>query len=147
MASNSAERIVLLPIKPLYAEAIMIGSKKVEFRKARFDSEVLYAVVYASRPDREILGYFEVCDIVEDSPEALWARYHEVAGISQEDFQAYYASSTIGIAIEIGNVYPLRNPAPFTILGEALTPPQSFMYLTNEAFEMLRTKQFSEKGG
>lgn len=138
MASNSAERIVLLPIQPRFARSIMNGEKKVEFRKVRFRNEVSHVVMYASSPIQKILGYFEVSYIDEDSPKELWARYNAVAGMFQDEFQAYYASFTRGVAIGIGSICALRNPVPLRTLGESLTAPQSFVYLTAEAFEMVR---------
>lgn len=138
MASNSAQRIVLLPIRPRFARSIMSGKKKVEFRKVRFRDEVSHVVVYASSPIQKILGYFEVCYVDEDPPKELWAHHNAVAGMLEGEFQAYYASSTRGIAIGIGKVCALRNPVSLRTLGGSLTPPQSFVYLTTEAFEMIR---------
>jgi len=138
MASNSAERIVLLPIQPRFARSIMTGEKRVEFRKVRFRNEVSHVVVYASSPIQKILGYFEVCYMDVDSPKELWTRYNAVAGMLQDEFEAYYASSTRGVAIGIGNIRALRKPVPLGTLSESLTAPQGFAYLTEEAFEMIR---------
>lgn len=138
MASNSAERIVLLPIRPRFARSIMTGEKKVEFRKVRFRNEVSHVVVYASSPIQKILGYFEVSYMDQGSPKELWTRYNVEGKIFQDEFEAYYASSTRAIAIGIGNIYPLRNPVPLRRLGQSLTAPQGFMYLADEAFEIIR---------
>lgn len=138
MASNQVERIVLLPIQPRFARSIMTGEKKVEFRKVRFRNQVSHIVVYSSSPIQKILGYFEVSYVDENSPKELWARYNAEAGMFQDEFEAYYASSTLGIAIGIGNIYPLRNPVPLRRLDESLTAPQGFVYLADKAFEMIR---------
>ena len=116
----------------------MTGEKRVEFRKVRFRNEVSHVVLYASSPIQKILGYFEVSYMDEDSPKELWARYDAEAGMFQDEFEAYYGSSTRGIAIGIGNIYPLRNPMPLRTLSESLTAPQGFVYLVDEAFEMIR---------
>lgn len=118
----------------------MTGEKRVEFRKVRFRNEVSHVVVYASSPIQKILGYFEVCYMDEDSPKKLWARYNAVAGMLQDEFEAYYAFSTRGVAIGIGNIRALRKPVPLDTLSESLTAPQGFVYLTEEAFEMIRRR-------
>ena len=75
MASNTSKRIVLLPIRPQYANLIMGGKKKVEFRKVKFRNDLSHVVMYISNPIRKVLGYFEVSHVDEDSPKELWARW------------------------------------------------------------------------
>ena len=116
----------------------MKGEKRVEFRKVRFRSEISHIVVYASSPLQRIVGYFEVSHVDVDSPSVLWARYSAVAGIPQSEFQAYYGSYDRGVAVGVGKVSALRNPVPLTTLGESIVAPQSFMYITPEAFEIIR---------
>jgi len=116
----------------------MTGEKKVEFRKVRFRNEVSHVVVYASSPVQKILGYFEVAYMDEGSPKELWSRYSAVAGMFQDEFEAYYASATRGIAIGIGNICALRNPVPLRTLGASLTAPQGFVYLADEPFQVIR---------
>jgi len=138
MDSNSARQVVLLPIQPQFARLIMIGEKKVEFRKVRFREQVSYIVVYASNPVKKILGYFRVSHIDEGSPGDLWERYSSVGKIAHEEFLAYYACSTRGVAIGIGKVCTLRNVIPLSTLDKSLTAPQCFMYLTAKSFERIR---------
>jgi predicted transcriptional regulator len=137
MVSNSGRQVVLLPIQPRFARLIMLGEKKVEFRKVRFRKPVSYVVVYASRPVQKILGYFEVSHVDEGSPQDLWERYSSAGGIIYEEFQAYYSHSTRGLAIGIGQVWALKEAIPLSMLGSSLRVPQSFMYLKARAFERI----------
>ena len=92
MDPGSNKRIVLIAIRPRFAESIMKGQKRVEFRKVRFREKISHMVIYASKPTQRILGYFQVPNIEEDSPENLWARYHYVSGMSYDEFIDYYAA-------------------------------------------------------
>lgn len=135
MASNSDRRIALLPIHPRFAQSIMASKKRVEFRKVRFRSEVSHIVLYATAPLRKVLGYFEVSHVDQDSPDALWVRYGAAAGMLREEFEAYFQCTTQGVAIGVGRVYCLGTPLPLVAVDQSLRPPQSFRYLTPEAFE------------
>jgi predicted transcriptional regulator len=137
MASVEDKQIALLPIQPRYAESIISGQKKVEFRKVKFRRDVSHVVVYASSPIKKIIGYFEVSYIDEDTPEKLWSRYKEVGGIVYEDFKDYYSSSDKGIVIGVGEVCTLSSPLPLSILDQSLTVPQSFSYLSIDALKIL----------
>jgi predicted transcriptional regulator len=138
MAADSTSRIALLSIQPKFAQLIMDGKKRIEFRKRRFAKKISHVVVYATTPIQKIIGYFEVDQIEWDSPRELWARYEEVGGILHEEFIEYYASAEGGIAICIGDVYALPTPLPLTAVGVNGSPPQSFSYITTESFEKLR---------
>ena len=59
---------VILSIKPIYAQAIMNGTKKVEFRKKIFKRPVDKIFVYSSSPEQKIIGFFTISEIVEDEP-------------------------------------------------------------------------------
>lgn len=134
MASSSIRRIALLSIHPRFAESIMGRKKRVEFRKVRFRSEVSHVVVYATAPLQKVLGYFEVCHVDQDSPDALWERYGTGAGMFREEFDAYFRYKTQGVAIGVGRVHCLPTPVALVALDESLTAPQSFTYLTHDAF-------------
>ncbi len=119
---------VILSIKPHYAHSILSGKKKVEFRKAKFKSEVKKIYIYSSAPDQRIIGYFLVKEILSDKPANLWNKYNEVGSISKEDFFEYYSDKEIGYSILIDKVFKFKNPIDPKTLFENFTPPQSFCY-------------------
>ncbi|HEM61839.1 MAG TPA: ASCH domain-containing protein, partial [Chloroflexi bacterium] len=107
VAGGEVGSLALLPIHPRFAELIINGHKKVEFRKTKFRQHVSHVVLYASRPVQGIIAYFEVSGIRAGSAESLWARYQSVSGIERGEFDAYYSPGGNGIAIEIGRVWVL----------------------------------------
>ncbi len=128
MAGETSTTVVLLPIKPRYARPIMDGTKGVEFRKTPFARKPTHVLVYASSPVMRLLGYFEVSEVVVDSVDALWARYADVGGVTQDDFREYYAGREHGVALGVGRVHAFADPLPLAALGLRI-PPQSFMYI------------------
>ena len=129
MACREDAHVVLLPIKPRYAEPIMEGRKRVEFRKTTFSARPSHVVVYASSPTQRIIGYFEVSGLEVGTVEELWERYAEVGCIEHEDFFNYYGSRQEGLALGVGTVTALDEPVALEDLGLGIRPPQSFMYL------------------
>jgi len=127
---------VLLPIKPEYAQPIMDGTKRVEFRKTVFTQTPTHVVVYASSPVKKVLGYFEVDAVDVDAVDTLWARYASVGGIAEGDFRDYYAGREHGVALGVERVVTLAEPVPLDALGLG-GPPQSFMYVDREVLRQL----------
>jgi predicted transcriptional regulator len=64
---------VLLSVKPSFAEAILAGVKKFEFRRVLFRRQDIKTVVlYASRPTCKVVGEFTLDEILSLDPDALW---------------------------------------------------------------------------
>ena len=84
--------MLLLSIRPNFADRIMDGSKKVEFRR-RHPRQIELGtrmLIYASSPVRALIGTAVVVEVVEASPEEVWDEYQAVGGIDHEQFNAYY---------------------------------------------------------
>ena len=64
--------VALLSIRPEYVQQIIEGTKKVEFRKKVFSNTVKKVVVYSSYPQKRIVGYFRVTNIIIDTPLDIW---------------------------------------------------------------------------
>ena len=120
---------VLLSVKPKYANEIVSGRKKYEFRKSIFKRENIEKMyIYSSSPVKKIIAIVDIDGILSDSPQKLWEQYHEDAGISEIEFFDYFKNSDIGYAIKISNV--LEFPIPIDpYIDEDFRPPQSFYYL------------------
>ena len=144
MDSKPGKRVVLLAIRPRFAESIFNGEKKVEFRKIRFRQRISHMVLYATKPIQKIVGYFYVRHVAENTPQYLWAHYRSVAGLNYEEFRDYYTSSSKGIAIEIGNTWKFRKPVPLSKLDNSFVIPQSFAYLPVEIFEAITNEYVEE---
>jgi predicted transcriptional regulator len=137
MARTTDRTVVLLSIKPKFADAIMAGEKRVEFRRVRCRPDVKVVLVYATSPVQRLVGYFDVAFIDESSPEGLWRRYGAVGGISQDEYQRYYAGAQTAIAIGVGKVHRLPGLCRLRQLSPTATPPQSFHYFPLQSLDRL----------
>jgi predicted transcriptional regulator len=122
---------ILLSIKPQFAEKILDGKKRFEFRKITFDTESIKSVViYATKPVGKVVGEFEVNGIYRDTPSKIWAKTKKFAGIDKVFFDEYYEGREVAVAIGVGAVQRYETPLELSAFGADITPPQSFRYLT-----------------
>ena len=121
---------VLLSVKPKYAEEILSGRKKYEFRRSVFKKQNIERVyIYSSSPVSRIVATFEIEQILKGSPETIWKLCNKYAGISKNDFFDYFKNSDVAYAIKIGNVDSFLNPINPHHIIEDFKPPQSFYYV------------------
>lgn len=117
-----------MSIKPEYAEAIFSGEKRFEFRRAIFRKPVDVVVVYTTSPVSQVMGEFDIDEVIFDTVEGLWRRTHRHAGIDRARFFTYFAGRDVGYAIAIGSVR--RYPRLLDLsTNYGIRPPQSFVYL------------------
>jgi len=125
-----------LSIKPEFAEKILSGEKRFEFRRVMPKREVQHVVVYASSPVRRLVGEFTVRRIVTASPSKLWRLTRSHAGISKGYFDDYFRDRSEAHAFEIGEVRLYERPLDPRKMSPAFRAPQSFVYLsTLKGFE------------
>lgn len=123
---------VVLSIKPEFAFKIFDGSKKYEFRKSIFkNTNVKSVIVYASSPVQQVIGEFEIEDILNYDLQTLWELTQEHSGISEDFYYKYFADKKQGFAIKIKKTKKYKKPK---CLREDfnLFPPQSFAYLKDK---------------
>jgi predicted transcriptional regulator len=121
---------VILSIKPQYAEKILDGTKRFEFRKAGFSmSGVTTVVIYATKPIGKVVGEFEIDKIHVDAPSKIWSKTKLHAGIDKKFFDEYYKDRSVAVAIGVGKVKKYTRAKELSSLGAGITPPQSFRYL------------------
>ena len=119
---------VVLSIKPEFAFKIFEGTKKFEFRKVIFKNENIKSIiVYASSPVQQVIGEFEIDEVLNHDLGTLWDLTQEHSGISEEFYYQYFANKEQGFAIKIKKPRKYRKPK---CLREDfnLLPPQSFAY-------------------
>jgi predicted transcriptional regulator len=127
---------VILSIKPKYAQAIIAGTKKVEFRKKIFKRPVDKVYIYSSSPTKKIIGYFTFSEIVEETPTELWSKFQNVGSIDKADFFDYFKDSEKGFAIVVDNVEKFKKGIDPIEFFENFCAPQSYIYIE----ENLKTK-------
>jgi predicted transcriptional regulator len=122
---------VLLSIKPEFVDKILDGSKTYEFRKSSFKRDGIKAVViYSTMPVGMVVAEFDIEYIVSEHPQKLWVRTEKSAGISKKFFDEYYSGRDKATAIKIGNIIKYKRPLKLSELGDGITAPQSYRYLT-----------------
>ena len=124
---------LLISIKPEFVKKILAYEKLYEFRKSIFKEDVDKIFIYSTYPVKKIVGYFEVGEIICESPQELWNSFSEVSGISKKDFFKYYANSNKGFAIKIDNLHIFEEYIDMNQY-EDFRAPQSFCYVENNKF-------------
>ncbi|MDP5805390.1 ASCH domain-containing protein [Pseudomonas aeruginosa] len=121
---------VLLSIKPEYAEKILQGKKKYEFRKSIFKNpEVKTVVIYATMPVGKVVGEFDFDEVLTDLPSVIWNETRKFSGISKSFFNDYFEGRNTAHAIKVRSVRRYEKPL---LLSEVLpggSAPQSYRYL------------------
>lgn len=118
-----------MSIRPQFANAILDGTKTVEFRKRALAGDVTRVMIYTTSPVQAVVGEFSVADQVVASPRVLWRRYARVAGIDRAAFFKYFEGTTDAVGILIDTVIQYETPRPLDEVNPGSRPPQSFMYL------------------
>lgn len=131
-------KIALLPIRPRFAEAILRGEKKVEFRRKTFGDKVKYVVIYVSSPVQKVVGFFEVDKIFRTSPSEAWELFQDVGSINEDEFAEYYRGTDQAASITIKNVKQFRSPIEVSQINNSFLPPQSYRYVSTAEFEKLK---------
>jgi len=142
----SPDNILLLSIKPKYAEQIFTGIKTVELRRVKTRLKTGDLVfVYVTSPDKQLLGWFEVESITEfeNKPKEInkiWEQIGQKTGITRPEFNNYYQGASLGVIISIKNPKKFNNPVKLHTLRQKFsnfTPPQSYRYLSTQEVNKL----------
>ena len=120
---------VLLSIKPEFAFKIFDGTKKFEFRKSIFKQKNIKKVfVYASSPIQQVIGEFEIENIIFDSTEKVWSLTKKHSGISKQFYDKYFENKEKAFAIEVGAKKKYVTPKLLSDFNLNYAP-QSFAYV------------------
>lgn len=122
---------IIMSIKPKYADKILNGTKKFEFRKSipkRID-EIDKVFIYSTFPIQMVIGYFTIKKVYKMNPLELWLYTWEQAEIEINDFQRYFQGKEFGYAIEIDKFITYQRPLFFKEIDATGKIPQSFKYI------------------
>lgn len=121
---------VLLSIKPEYADKILSGEKRFEFRKSIFKKEgIRTVIIYATMPVGKVIGEFNIKNILSDKPEFIWDRTRDLSGITKSFFDSYFYERSKAYAIEVESVKKYDTPICLSDIKTGLKAPQSFTYI------------------
>ncbi len=76
-----------------------------------------------------VVGEFEIEDIMELEPEALWHETKEFSGIAKPLFDQYFTGKETGFAIKIGKTQEYETPLELEAHFNVKAAPQSFVYV------------------
>lgn len=123
----------LISIRPKYAERIFLGTKTVELRRRapRVGPGHIF-FVYESAPVMAIRGCATVTKIEARRVGALWRAIRPLADVTREEFDTYFHSCEMGVAIHLTRVTEFDAGIPLSELREMAPffhPPQSWVAL------------------
>ena len=130
------DRMIVLSLKPRFAEAILAGDKTVELRRTEPKIVVpTKALLYATTPVRALLGTCVITNVRSADLAVLWNEYGSRSGLLHHEFQQYFEGAEVGAALT------LTHPQPFSrkislqdlrAMPRSFRPPQSFAYVDTE---------------
>jgi len=124
---------VLLSIKPEYAEKILQGIKRYEFRKSLFKNpHVKTVVLYATLPLGKVVGEFDIETVLSGAPNVIWSETHEYSGISKVFFNAYFHGRETAHAIKVARVRRYEVPLSLNKFIPGGNAPQSYRYIVDD---------------
>ena len=135
------KRDIVFSVKPEYSEKIVSGTKTVELRR-RFPASVpmgTVAFIYATTPTQALTGVAQIEMLFNRSPGDIWQEFSEESCVKKEEFDLYFAGTTMATAIKLRRARPLRRSIQLDELRERFNfePPQSFLYATPQLREAL----------
>lgn len=125
------ERVLLISVKPQYAEAILDGTKTVELRRTRPTlPDGALVLLYSSTPTRAVVGWAQLMRVQAGTPAEIWHSIGDAAAIDAETFDAYFEGADAAYALELDAVVEATQPVPLSVIRSiGVQPPQSWRYL------------------
>lgn len=120
---------MLLSINPEYVASIFQGKKTYEYRKFRCRDDVDKIIIYATAPQKQIVGEAEIADIVEDDVLTVWHQTKEYSGITYKFFRQYYKGKKKAVAYHLKNLIIYDKPLTLKDIGVS-SAPQSYRYVS-----------------
>ena len=127
------DRMIVLSLKPRYAEAILSGVKTVELRRIEPKISVpTRALIYASAPVKALLGTCIVERVTTDRLAVLWKSYGLRTGLPHAEFRGYFEGLEVGSALALSGARRFSRRIPLADLRASRRmerPPQSYSYI------------------
>ena len=142
MNATERRRDVLVSIRPPFAEAIVAGRKTVELRR-RFTDEAQrgsIVLIYSTSPTQAIIASALIGSVNRLQLDQLWQRFGKAACVEREFFCAYFSGLVDGYAILLEDVRPFKRQIRASEMERrfGFVAPQSFMYLRQEHYRLLK---------
>lgn len=135
------DRMVVLSLRPRFAEAILAGDKTVELRRTVPKIVVpTRALLYAATPVRALLGTCIITDVVAADLAILWREHGSRTGLLHREFRQYFAGVDAGAALTLADPQRFSREIPLEDLRarpRGFRPPQSFAYVDAQTGDRL----------
>jgi predicted transcriptional regulator len=135
-----------MSIRPEFADRLLAGEKRVEFRRRPAARGVTHILIYATSPVRAVVGVAEIERLEQASPRKLWDSFSEVGGICRSDFFSYFAGVTTGCAYVVKRIWSCSRPEPLGRHGLPKTAPQAFQYVGSATLEAMLDRSVAANG-
>ena len=95
--------LLIISVKPKYAEKILRGEKTIELRKCapKKVGKDDYILIYVTAPVKELWGIYKIEKIIKEKPDTFWENFGEKTGISKQEFNNYYKENTSAFGIQL----------------------------------------------
>jgi len=142
-------KVILLSVKPQYADMILKGVKSVELRrvKPKYIEKGSLILLYASSPVKSIVGAFSVDSVAQEPLDKLWEMVKNKSGVTYKEYMKYFKDVKKGVGIFINDYWKLHKPISLDFIKQKMVsfyPPQSFMYTTEEDMLSLHTETLED---
>ena len=135
------ERMVVLSLKPRFAEAILAGVKTVELRRTEPKIVVpTRALLYASTPVRALVGKCIVDSVRSADLATLWDQYGPRSDLCHSEFLQYFDGVGRGAALTLTQPQAFSQQIDLEDLRakpKGFRPPQSYAYIDTETGDQL----------
>ena len=121
---------ILISINPEYAEKILNGTKKYEYRKIKCKKNIDKIIIYSTFPVMKVVGEAKVEEILEDTPENIWNKTKKYSGVNKDFYKKYFNNKEKAIAYKLKDVKIYNVPKDLISYG-IKNAPQSFVYIKN----------------
>lgn len=127
-------KVLLISVKPEFADKILEGSKTIELRKSSPNVQCGDLIVlYSTIPVAAVVGICRVGGIIKCPPQELWELHSNQLGIDYSRYEDYYKDMSTCIGIKLEKACSLRNKLPLLNIKRifpSFSPPQTFRYFT-----------------
>lgn len=125
-------RVLLLSLRPRFAQAILEGTKTTELRRRPINAEPGSRVIlYASAPTMAIVGTARLKKVEATEPDDAWDRFHDRLALAESEFYGYLDGSHCAYLLHLTRINCLDRPLELKELRRdgGFQPPQSFRYI------------------
>lgn len=135
-------RILLLSVRPRFAQGLLAGTKTAEIRR-RFPDvpEGMTVIIYSTSPEKAVLGTMRARRVVRSNADEIWRDYSGVIGIERAELTDYLDGANECSVLELDTPNLWSRPVALDDLRRVLQvePPQSFRYLTSRQLSRLQS--------